>query len=424
MGRMVDSGKKLIVKIVELYRAGLLFEKVNKKVRKKCYQIAAVIGKEHWYQSATVRPDRILFMTFQSDYACNPKYICEEIIRQKLPWQLIWCVDDKRAADAKAYPGAVRIVEYGSPEYYRQLYSAHIWIDNAFNVPRYTQRKKAGQVYIETMHGSLGIKKIGPEDFKDAQRNARGEVCGKLTDYCISNSTFETEVFRTSFWRENKILEYGHARNDYLLGNYGAEAAGKVREYFHISKEMHIAMYAPTFRGKEEAFGGGQEELDCGRLKKCLEQYWGGEWAVISRLHHRDKYTRQHVSVQDGIYDGSEYPDMQELIHAIDVGITNYSSWIFDYVLLGRPGFIYEPNLERLNLNSKFYYPIQTAPFPIARDNEELEDKIKNFDRRDFEKDVAAFLQDKGCVDDGHASERIVAFLKKLIEAGVDVDMG
>lgn len=42
------------------------------------------------------------------------------------------------------------------------------------------------------------------------------------------------------------------------------------------------------------------------------------------------------------VSNGTLYEDMQELLVAADAGVTDYSSWIFDYVLSGKPGFLIE----------------------------------------------------------------------------------
>ena len=50
---------------------------------------------------------------------------------------------------------------------------------------------------------------------------------------------------------------------------------------------------------------------------------------------------KQETEYNDWLKDASEYPDMQELIIATDMFITDYSSAIFDFSLLSRPAFIY-----------------------------------------------------------------------------------
>ena len=115
--------------------------------------------------------------------------------------------------------------------------------------------------------------------------------------------------------------------------------------------------------------------------------------------------------------DANDYPDIQELMMAIDVGITDYSSWIFDYVLRHKAGFLYTPDLEKYDQARGFYYPIDEAPFPVCRTNRELTEAVRNFSDESFERKVAGFLERRGCVDDGHASERIVDLMVQMADS-------
>lgn len=398
----------IVKKIIKASKQGVLLKRVISKLNeerlsKRCCKRVRVENK------------KLFFITFQGRYTCNPKYICNEIIRQGLEWDLVWAVnafDDYK----NEFPEQVRTVEIGSEEYFKELYSSHLWIDNAFCIARHHVKKRPEHVYVETMHGSLGIKRIGPEDVKDKLRNKRGFRCGEMTDFCISNSSFETEVYKTSFWANAEILEYGHARNDFLLTKDEEKLKfnrKKVHLYFNIADDVKIALYAPTFRDDDS---NKIEKIDYPGLKEMLKLRFGGEWAIIYRTHAKDANNRNSKQLESDVYCGADYPDIQELMLATEVGITDYSSWIFDYVLLKRPGFLYAPDLKKYDAERGFYYPIETSPFPVTKSNEELKRSILGFDEEVFLKDVEKFLENKGCVDDGNASSRIVEKLKTIIE--------
>lgn len=412
----------LAKKVLIAKKEGVLRRKVRKKIKRYIRVLTGKANKscKYWYKHTEMQNDKVMFLTFQGKYTCNPKYICDEIIRQKLDWDLVWAVNDLENIPDDEFPPQVRLVQKNTEEYYRELYSAHIWIDNGFCATWKKVIKRPEQVYIETLHGSLGIKRIGPEDVNDEKRNRRGYRCGRLATYCISNSAFETDVYRTSFWPETEILEYGHARNDFLLTEDESaieENRKKVHEYFGIADDVNVAMYAPTFREKEIRKIQEQiEEIDFEMLREALIHRFGGDWAIICRTHARDVGKREEIENVEGVYDGAPYPDMQELILGVEIGITDYSSWIFDYVLLKKPGFIYAPDLNHYDVQRGFYYSLESTPFPMGLNNEELKRKIEEFDQEQFLEDVEAFLEDKGCVEDGHASERIVQKMKEIIE--------
>ena len=116
------------------------------------------------------------------------------------------------------------------------------------------------------------------------------------------------------------------------------------------------------------------------------------------------------------VSDATLYEDMQELLLVTDVGVTDYSSWIFDYVLSRKPGFIIELGLEDFKESRGFYYPIETTPFPIAKDSKELAERIRTFDESKYLKDVDRFLEERGCMEDGQASKRIADKINELMK--------
>ena len=109
-------------------------------------------------------------------------------------------------------------------------------------------------------------------------------------------------------------------------------------------------------------------------------------------------------------------PDMQKLITVADFGITDYSSWAYDYLLTRRPLFLYAPDLKKYNDSRGFYYPLETTPFPISESNEQLQQAILSLDIEKYQAACDAFLAEKGCVEDGHAAERVVDKIEELLE--------
>jgi len=43
-----------------------------------------------------VKKNKVVFMHYNNAYNCNPAYICDEILRQKLPWELVYVSDKKK----------------------------------------------------------------------------------------------------------------------------------------------------------------------------------------------------------------------------------------------------------------------------------------------------------------------------------------
>ena len=100
---------------------------------------------------------------------------------------------------------------------------------------------------------------------------------------------------------------------------------------------------------------------------------------------------------------------------ACKAGITDYSSWICDYVLGDGYGFIYARDIEKYAENPGFYYPLETTPFPVAHSNEELAAAVAAFDEGKYRAAKAEFVRSKGCVEDGRASERCARKIEEVL---------
>lgn len=354
----------------------------------------------------------IMFITYQGAYTCNPKAVADECIRRNLPYDMYWVV--KEGYKEEDYPNELKLVKRGSVDFYKAVAKAKVIIDNTHDLPRLGVHKKPEQILLQTWHGSLGIKRLDGNIVMGKQWQKIANMCQKETDYCISNSTFEDDVFHTSYWKDVSILKYGHARNDILFAEEAMLESIKEKVYagLGIAEDVHLALYAPTHHDGENII---PFRPDYERVRKALESRFGGEWCIAVRLHSREKKMAKQMNINEvqGVVDATFYPDMQELMIASDFALTDYSSWIFDYMLLRRPAAIIADDLNDYMLKRDFYYPLESTPFPIAENDEGLESNILNFNLEKYNQELEGFLKDKGCMEDGHASERIV---DKIVE--------
>jgi CDP-glycerol glycerophosphotransferase len=379
-----------------------------------------------------IRKNKIAFSMIHHRYACNPKYIIEEILRRRLPYELVYIIDVSAQPDFHDIPREVRVVDMRSYlRYFSEFGSARIWITNSVTFMPY---KKSGQFFIQTWHGSLGIKKA------TRSKIAQTKILS-ATDLCISNSAFETKVYRTSHWPGVKSMEYGHPRNDILCPEAGLERAkqakDKVYGFYNLAPDEKIILYAPTFRDNQirtyqhnrlkrilnlKISPSPPENWSCYRLSPqvvlpALAKKFGGRWRFLFRLHH---VTRTSVVLAnyfgDSAINASDYHDIQELMVASEIMISDYSSCLFDFMLTRRPAFIFATDMAEYENDRGFYYSPRSTPFPVAESNEELEREILNFDPGRYQEEVAKFLAEKGCREDGQASRRVVDLLQSLIE--------
>lgn len=395
------------------------FKKLWNAFWKEMDRILGIVAREILKMKTPIQKNKVFLHTQDNRYGCNQKYICEELLRQGVDVDIVWRCPAKGEG---GIPENVRAVKAGSFSYYKEMFSSNVVISNSILFKDQAIYLKRGQTLIETWHGSLGIKRFGKHDYKSSWRWVRGAIStGKMTDYCISNSDFETGVYRDTYWKRTPILQFGHPRNDLFFDNNKKrrrELRERLCEKWKVPADVQFVMYAPTFRDSKnfQCYS-----IDFERLITSIKERFGGEWCVLLRYHptlegiyeQKDVF-KKHTDIK--LVNVTKYADMQELIAVTDVAITDYSSWIYDFILLRRPGFIFATDIEMYNNERGFYYPLEETPFPIATNNDELMKNILSFDDKVYRQKLEEFLQGKGCVEDGHASERVVELIRKIVE--------
>ncbi len=374
---------------------------------------------DHIYKYLPIDNKKIVLSNFAgSSYGCNPKYISEELLKENIDCKIVWLINDIKNFK-KDFPPQVKLVDIKSERAIYELSTAKIWIDNVRKVNLYKRGlgKKENQKYIQTWHGSLGIKKIENAivDFwhKTSVLSKYYRKDAEYIDYLISNSTFENQIYKNQISSTGEIRTFGHPRNDIFFKDNNA-IKEKIYKRFGLDKNSKILLYVPTFRDNNRI---SCYNIDYEKLFEPLKNKLGGDWKIFIRLHPRiTNMTNLLIPKNNSIFNATMYPDIQELLASADLTITDYSSCIFDFMLTRKPGFIYAADIEEYNTERGFYYPLEQTPFPISKNNNELINNILNFDNEKYKKDVEQFLTEKGCVEDGHASERVVDLMKEFIK--------
>lgn len=167
-----------------------------------------------FYNLLPIKNDKIVFYTMNGTYGCNPKQICNEIIRRKLPYELVWITNKSR--EAGNFPPEVRLVPTGVKAAWERA-TCRVMIHNT-RKSYFSEgfRKKPGQTYIQTWHGSYGIKKIEGDcvDSLSKKYLRRAQIDSANIDYLISCGTWSTETFVRSFYCTRRTR--AHATMDTL----------------------------------------------------------------------------------------------------------------------------------------------------------------------------------------------------------------
>lgn len=365
--------------------------------------------KAYWYNKVEVQNNRILLYPTYARYCDDIRYLCKYMLQHCPDWEIVWV---KRRENEKIGLGSKRLklVLEKTPEFYRSIYGAKIIVDDGVNITREDIKKHAEQKIYNILKGSPGIKDIR----KHAFPKRKAAKSAKMVNCCISNSTFETEVYRGSFWKTNNILEIGHPRNDILFAEQEEKdkIRARIRSHYKVPEEDTLVLYAPTYREKSMRHDN-YEQIDFGKLREAVEERFGKKVSIMVRVHRKDRKKWPQLENAAGVINVGGYPEIMELLLGCDIGITDYSGWIFDLLFLEKPGFLYAPNLEAYQEERGLYYPLQETPFPVAENMDDMVKNIHGFDEADYKEKAGVFLQAKGCVEKGNACKLLVEEFKR-----------
>jgi CDP-ribitol ribitolphosphotransferase len=262
---------------------------------------------------------------------------------------------------------------------------------------------------IQLWHASGAFKTVGysragkPGDLNPFLRTHKNYTAA------IVSSEFDVPFYAEAFGiPEERVVPTGIPRMDRFF-DAGARAAGveAARAAFPEVVGRQTILFAPTYRGetiRDASYG--FEHLDYAALHAlCVER----DAVVIIKMH---PFVQQPLAIpepfRDRLLDGSTGGiDVNDLLFAVDLVITDYSSIVFEYSTLGRPMLFFAYDLDEYVATRDFYVPFESfVPGRIVRTFPELLDAIR---REDYESDkVAAFAARHFAHLDGGSTDRVI----------------
>ncbi len=372
-------------------------------------------AEEIWF-GYPIQNNKIFFDSFRGlGYLCNPKYVADKLVKNKENVDIVWDITEDANPE---FPLEIRTVERDTPDFYREFYSSHIVVTNMNSVKGL--KKNRGQYFINTWHGTGPFKKVGKFVYEKNNDTGAYEIMKReyadvdlavaACDQCFINH-------RQAFEYTGEMEKWGYPRNDIFFVD-PRPICKKVRERLNVEPGKKIVLYAPTFRYSikngtkaiSEAY-----DIDLDKVAKSLAVTFGGEFEVVVRFHQYIYRANDISGYFKGFIDATLYPDMQELLVASDVLITDWSSSIWDFSLTKKPIFLYYNDAQEAEIESGFYVEPDNLPYPKGHDTYELCAAIEAFDKETYDRDVQAFVSQYNSYDDGHASERVAERIVNVI---------
>ena len=293
---------------------------------------------------------------------------------------------------------------------YRVATSRVVIVDDYF-FPIYPVKKRSGVTIIQVWHACGAFKRFGRATLE--YEWGADEIFLKWVpihanyDLTLVSSASIAQIYADAFGQpvEKITAAFGIPRTDALAPTLRRDATEReVRTRLGLTDTRTTILYAPTFRGADMKGAGAPELLDIAALYRAL----GDRYRLVLRLHPFVKSAmRIPEEARDFVVDASREPDVNEVMLAADILVTDYSSIIFEYALLNRPMAFLAPDLAAYERERGFFFDYRSGvPGPVVETTEQLLTWI-NAKAFDLPR-VAKFAAESFDVIDGHATERLV----------------
>ncbi len=357
----------------------------------------------HIFWIFPVNKNRITLLNDMSlTYGDSMKYLNEYLqSQQKNKYEIIFPVKEKNLIVGD---GCIS-VKHNTILYYYYLLTSSVVITNAGGVSYLPFRKR--QIAISTWHGGGPYKKTGNALYSNKWYEKEMRMHRKNTKYILSSCKMFTDIeAKAMLFEESACIPSGMPRND-IFFTRNEIIRKKVFEYCKISDDSKLVLFAPTFRTNPKDYTDSKKyhatDLDIERLINNLNKRFGNNnWKIGIRLHPKLRDVELDIT---NIINLTKYPDIQELLYTADILITDYSSLMWDYSLTKKPCFLYADDIDDYEREHGFYMPSKKWPYPIARNNNDLEQCILNFDSEKYVNAVLKHHEESGSYEQGHACE-------------------
>lgn len=334
---------------------------VQESVTSRLDRRLSVIGKRRVARRARVDASSIVIIERDGEYTGDPKYIAEELLRRETPVTITWVL---RPSSVGPFPRGFHFVRSGTADFFRAVARAKVVVHDGRALQDSGAVKAASQHWLDT---------------------------------------------------SDVAAELGHPRTD-LLFDRSPETAKALREKVLdrlgvADTGQHFALYAP-----ERRRGAGAVTLsgvDFRVLRAALGDRFGGTWELLVRTPASDKAAADMLMAGLPSYcrDASLYPDLQELLVVADVGITDRSEWLDDFVLTGKPAFRFAPASGETAVGGTSGTAADHVP--VATSNAQLRDRIAGFEGFDGRSSDAVTAGERRA--DGAAAARVADRIEELL---------
>ncbi len=280
------------------------------------------------------------------------------------------------------------IKDYSSAKY--------IFIQDTF-MPASACNHNPGALVIQLWHGCGLLKKVGYDTNEDIPKYFRTNVYANYDIVPVSSEVCIHEFERFMRLAPNIVQGIGVSRTDnYFNDKFLSDCRS---EFFRIHPDAvgkKIILWAPTYR--ENARYARIEYFD--EMIRYFNKL-SSEYYPLIKLHPHIKETTPYDSIISAEY----------LITVADVLITDYSSILFEYLLVSKSKhlILFAPDLDDYILHRGLYIDYKSIPGTYVNKVDKIDEAIQSGNNFHIH-DIESFLEKYMGACDGHATQRLISY--------------
>ncbi len=297
-----------------------------------------------------------------------------------------------------------------SKGYLKALASAKYLVNNKTFHHYFSKRPE--QVHLTSWHATA-FKTLGKDQY--GSMGQYGNVARNYlqADYLVMPNRLTSDVLldscdvRSLF--PGTVIEAGYPRSDLTLNTDTAQMKRFLVDLLGIDPTKRIVLYAPTWRGE---VGAAIDTTDVivDNITALAEGLPEG-FQLLLKVHDRTYAFAKANPALQSLANVPDWFETNELLAAVDVLITDYSSICFDFLCLKRPIIHYVFDRAEYERTRGLYFDMETEMAgPLCYTAAEVNDAIARIDEvaQEYRERHEALIERLAYNEDGHASERVL----------------
>lgn len=339
----------------------------------------------------TVSEKTVLFeSSLGNSFGGHPRALYEDLLEAGFDGEILWSAERgvRVPGELRAHPNT-RIVRRGTRAYANGLLRASTLVNDT-TFPLFFTRRKL-QSYLNTWHG-IPLKTLGTStneafgQWANTQRNFL-----QASHVLTFGEYFEKSVFEDYGAPLSLLLNVidGPAPRLQHTKTRGVKAGGALRQRLGAGPAQRIVLFAPTWRGTISnrlnfSSAHTQALID-------LSEKLGPHYKIVFSAHN---LAEGKINGVPGVYVKSSTDNLYDILAVVDFVVTDYSSVLFDAIVLEIPVVLWQGDAETYERERGFAMDPSVIPVPSFKKMSDVAAAIKNNSSAESRGSLRRFVSD------------------------------